>query len=106
MRQHDKIIACLVYCLILDEVEILQFWVVKEHYHKGYGTYFVSHILQKIRQQHYINRVVLEVRHGNIAAINLYTKLDFMIVGKRVNYYKVDNWHFDALIMVKQYDKI
>lgn len=100
--QPGEIQACLVHNTLDNEAEILQFWVKSEAKRGGLGSLLLSHVLNQFAIRSLVQRVFLEVREDNIAAINLYTKLGFKIVGKRKNYYKVDAWRFDALTMLKE----
>lgn len=103
VTNHGKIVACGVCSKVLDEAEILQFWVKKVNKRQGVGEYLLKYILHDL-QKKYVVKVFLEVRQGNDAAINLYAKLGFNKVGQRKNYYRVDNWQFDAIIMLKALD--
>ncbi|MDQ5921047.1 MAG: [ribosomal protein S18]-alanine N-acetyltransferase [Pseudomonadota bacterium] len=101
LLESGTIIGCLIVSKSLDEAEILQFWICPRHRRKGLGCHLLDFVLQWLRNKHRVNLVFLEVREGNQQAINLYLKLGFSQVGQRKNYYKVDNWQFDALIMQK-----
>ncbi|MBP9742260.1 MAG: ribosomal protein S18-alanine N-acetyltransferase [Burkholderiales bacterium] len=103
LTNHGKIVACVVYSKVLDEAEILQFWVKKVNKRQGLGEYLLKYLLHELHKKCVV-KVFLEVREGNDAAINLYTKLGFNKVGQRKNYYRVDNWQFDAVIMLKALD--
>jgi ribosomal-protein-alanine N-acetyltransferase len=46
-----------------------------------------------------IRSVFLEVRSGNAAALALYEKLGFVMMGRRENYYKTAAEREDALTM-------
>ena len=46
-----------------------------------------------------IKKILLEVREGNLAAINLYKKMDYKIDGIRKGYYK--KYKEDAILMSK-----
>ena len=46
-----------------------------------------------------IKKILLEVREGNLAAINLYKKMDYKIDGRRKDYYK--KYKEDAILMSK-----
>ena len=89
--------------MILDEAEILQFWVSRASHRKGYGRYLLSSILNDLKQRLNIIGVFLEVRDGNTAAINLYSSIGFVQVGRRINYYNVGTWQFDAIVMQKKF---
>lgn len=97
-----KIIACVVYSKVLEEAEILQFWVSKDSQGRGAGKQILGQLLCELSHKYRVERVFLEVRDGNIAAIKVYQSLGFIEVARRGGYYKVDGWQFDALVMLKQ----
>ena len=103
LEEHGKIQGCIVIGMILDEAEILQFWVSRASHRKGYGRYLLSSILNDLKQRLNIIGVFLEVRDGNTAAINLYSSIGFVQVGRRINYYNVGTWQFDAIVMQKKF---
>ena len=102
-EEHGKISACIVFGVALDEAEILQFWVEHSLKRKGIGIYLLNYTLHELRKKLMVIRVFLEVRDGNVAAINLYKKAGFIEVGRRHRYYVVDTWRFDALVMQKEF---
>lgn len=62
---------------------------------KGVGEHFLRQIIKKAEMSGALN-MVLEVREGNVAAVNLYLKLGFKIDKKQKKYYYDGE---DALIM-------
>ena len=52
-----------------------------------------------------LNKISLEVSENNIPAINLYKKNGFYKIGKRKNYYNINNIREDALIFEKTVNK-
>ena len=89
------------YCgcmLLYDQADIQTIYVQKEYRHQGIATDLLLDSLDYLRVQH-IHEVFLEVSVNNIAAIRLYTKLDFKNIGIRRQYYKTGD---DAIIMKKE----
>ena len=84
--QTYQIIAYLCCRVLVDELHILKLAVHPEHRRKGIATDFLSHCLNTHGTQQ-IKTVILDVRSSNSAAIGLYQKLDFQIIGQRPNYY-------------------
>lgn len=80
-------------------VEILNFCIGINQQNQGYGTYFLSEILDM-----YYNReatgAILEVRRGNLQAIRVYEKLGFKEIRVRRAYYSNGE---DALVMQKRF---
>ena len=101
--QNNEIVGAVVLSVVYDEAEILQFWIKRTCHNLGYGKILLRRILEILQFVRFVKRVFLEVRDGNTVAINLYQSCGFKVVGKRVNYYTVDNWQFDAIIMQKQF---
>ena len=103
LEEHGKIFGCIVIGVVLDEAEVLQFWVSRLSQRNGYGRHLLCSVLNNLSQQFNIAGVFLEVRDGNTAAINLYSSAGFVQVGRRINYYNVGNWQFDAIVMQKKF---
>lgn len=82
----NQIIAYLCCRIVIDELHILKFAVHPEHRQRGIATDFLKQCLNATDFKH-IKTVVLDVRESNTAAIGLYKKLDFQIVGQRPSYY-------------------
>jgi ribosomal-protein-alanine N-acetyltransferase len=99
-HKTDETIAYLCYRVIVDELHILKLAVHPEHRHRGIASDFLIHCLNNHELKH-ITAALLDVRAGNTAAIGLYKKLDFHIVGQRPNHY-FDTGE-DALLMRKIY---
>ena len=70
----------------LDDINILSIATKKEHKNKGYASSLIEKIKKVALNQN--KSVSLEVKSKNIIAYNLYTKLGFKVISKRLNYYK------------------
>lgn len=90
---EDKIVGFIISTLIEKELEILAVFVKEDYRKQNIATELMKHIIKN----NDVKRVLLEVSEKNIAAINLYQKLGFKTISKRLNYYKDS----DALIMEK-----
>ena len=102
LLKNGKIIGCVVFSIVLDESEILQFWISKNNQTNGLGKYLLTYLLDELRYKFKVYQIFLEVRENNTVAIGLYSKMGFVVVGHRNNYYKVGSWQFDAIVMQKQ----
>ena len=91
-----KIVAYLIYWQVVDEIHIANIAVVDTLRGKGIATWMMKQVLQKARKNG-CQVSYLEVRRSNAAAIHIYKKLGFEIVGVRKNYYSEQNE--DALLM-------
>ncbi len=72
---------------VLDEGEILNLAVARAHRRHGEGT-ALSREMMKSFAARGVQRVFLEVRESNLAAIGFYTRLGFAQVGRRKGYYR------------------
>jgi ribosomal-protein-alanine acetyltransferase len=70
-----------------DEGEILNLAVSASWRRQGQGQALLNHLFQAFRH-HSVNRVFLEVRESNSAAIAFYEKLGFRLTGRRPSYYR------------------
>jgi len=82
----------------VDEAELLSIGVTAALQRKGLGRMILNEMLQKARSMN-IKRVFLEVRPSNIAAIALYKRSGFELIGVRRGYYQNANGSEDALVM-------
>lgn len=79
---QEEIIGFLSVQQLVGELEITNLAVLKRHQGKGVG----SQLLQKLLD--YPLPIFLEVRESNLAAQALYQKFDFIVVGRRKDYYQ------------------
>jgi ribosomal-protein-alanine N-acetyltransferase len=94
--RQDEIIGYLTSFVVLDEVYITNLLVTPDYRRKGVATELLRLLIKKFREMRW-HHVLLEVREGNIAAINLYKKMNFRLVGNRKEYYA--DTKEDALVM-------
>lgn len=96
---QGRIVGFYIASHVLDEVEIFTIAVDSAYQKMGIGKAMLNHLIDisKIRND---KEIWLEVSTKNIAAINLYRKFDFKIMGIRKNYYQ--KLGEDAYNMVKE----
>ena len=82
----------------VDEAELLSIGVTTAQQRKGLGRAMLSKMLNVARDRN-IQRVFLEVRSSNVAAIALYRSVGFIEVGLRHGYYQNANGCEDAITM-------
>lgn len=82
----------------VDDAELLDIGIAAAHQRKGFARAVVETILALARELGK-QRVVLEVRASNAAAIGLYRATGFVEIGLRRAYYPADNGREDALLM-------
>lgn len=97
----DKILtvdksAYINYRIMYEEAELMRIAVLKNSRNKSYASTLMFNMIEDLKVEN-IKRCLLEVRASNKAAISLYEKYDFKIIGKRKEYYT--NPIEDAFIM-------
>jgi [ribosomal protein S18]-alanine N-acetyltransferase len=95
-RSLPEIIAIFSAQIIVNELQIDNLAVAESHRRKGVATILLARALETAKEKG-MNNAVLEVRANNFAAISLYERQGFIIVGRRRNYYQ--NPSEDALTM-------
>lgn len=90
IENQGKILAYIVYSKIIDEISLDRIGVSKLARRKAYASLLIEKMLEENLA------TSLEVSEKNIGARKLYEKYDFIIEGKRKDYYKIGE---DALIM-------
>jgi ribosomal-protein-alanine N-acetyltransferase len=94
----EQVIAYVFWRLAADELHILKIAVAPACRGKGIGTRLAERCL-KMGAERGATSAHLEVRPSNTAAVGLYQKLGFDVIGRRHNYY-TDSKE-DALVMMK-----
>jgi len=82
----NPVVAYIVYWQIRDDVQINNVAVHPDHRGLGLGEAMMRYAIAKVRAAG-ASFVTLEVRQSNTAAVTLYKKLGFEILGTRKNYY-------------------
>ena len=90
----DEIVGFAGIKVILDEADLMNIVVKKEHRKKGIASSLLNKLII-ISKEKNLKSINLEVNANNISAINLYKKFNFIEIGKRKNYYK----NQDAILM-------
>ncbi|MEZ5460942.1 ribosomal protein S18-alanine N-acetyltransferase [Dokdonella sp.] len=80
------------------EAHVLNLCVAPAEQGHGHGRRILARLLDLARW-HHADRVFLEVRPSNKAAVALYDSVGFNEIGKRPNYYPGRNSREDALVM-------
>lgn len=86
---------------VLGETDMMNVAVHPSYRRRGIAEQLIAKLIEKLceAESHCLS---LEVRASNEAAIALYTKMGFSVVGKRPRYYH--NPKEDALIMRKEWE--
>jgi [ribosomal protein S18]-alanine N-acetyltransferase len=83
---------------LLDEAEVLQIGVAQRHLRRGLARQLLGAALQRLPALG-VERLMLEVRASNAAALGLYRGLGFVEDGRRSGYYPTATGHEDAVLM-------
>lgn len=94
----NETIGFLVSQAVLDETTLLHLAVAGEHQRQGWGRQMMQGWLEQ-QYQAGQQRLLLEVRSTNQAAVSLYRSLGFDTVGERRGYYVSPDGVDDALVM-------
>jgi ribosomal-protein-alanine N-acetyltransferase len=97
MVVDHKVIGYIGAYIVQEAAEIINFFVLKEKQHQGYGQMLFNAILKQSTYHDVVN-VTLEVKENNQNAINFYLKNGFRQVNIRYNYYDDGT---NAIVMLK-----
>ena len=86
------------FSVVQNEAEIIDIRVGEAFRWTGIGESLLTQSFEKLRLSE-IRSVFLEVRSSNTAALALYAKLGFAVMGRRENYYETAAGREDALMM-------
>ncbi len=82
----NKLVGYVFYQLLFEQAEIIQIAIQPKFQKQGLAAQLITQSCDYLQQQK-IEKILLEVRESNRAAIALYTKLGFVVDGIRSNYY-------------------
>lgn len=83
----------------LDEAHLLNLCIHPEQRRNGLARLLLDHVVREARVAS-ANRLFLEVRPSNEAALALYTEIGFRVIGRRPGYYPSYEGREDAVVMV------
>lgn len=95
LENEGEIVGYFGLAIIDGVVDITTIAVTSQHQRQGVGAMMMNEILE-ISKQHGAHKIMLEVKPENLAAITLYQKFGFAVIGLRRNYYGPSK---DALTM-------
>lgn len=97
-EEDSKIQGYCILCVVLDEAEIARIGVTERVRHGGVGS-LILQFGEKICKEKGVERLLLDVREGNLPARKFYEKHGFLVDGIRKNFY--DNPKEDGVLMSK-----
>ena len=93
IEQSKNLLGYCMLRLVKNEITIVNMAIRPAFQGKGHGRLLLGHILDQIPSK---SSVFLEVKQGNLSAINLYMSFGFVEIDVRNNYYKDGS---DAIVM-------
>lgn len=96
LQSENELVGYICGWKILDEFNITNLAISTDFQRKGFGEILVNFLIHNLIKEKCF-KYYLEVRKSNIAAIRLYTKVGFYMIGQRKSYYHTPEE--DALIL-------
>ena len=93
-----RVIGHAVLTVILDEAELLNFCLAPTQQGKGLARGYLESVMTTMAEQG-ANKLFLEVRQSNTPARQLYASAGLHQIGRRKDYYPLDNAREDAILM-------
>ena len=95
---QGKMVGYAVFMPAVQEMHLLNISIATEYQRQGQGSALLSEMLNTVRGLN-MQRVILEVRPSNLAALGLYRSAGFSEFAVRRGYYPAGNEREDALVM-------
>ena len=86
MLENEKVVCYIIATEIAGEAEIQRIAVRRDCRRRGYASAIMEHFIKMMKSEG-VEKILLEVRQSNKAAISLYQKNGFVKVGQRRGYY-------------------
>ena len=101
LQQGQEIIGYGILSVAAGEAHLLNACVTPSHQGHGHGRHLVKRMIELARW-HRVQRIFLEVRPSNHAAVALYPTLGFNEIATRPNYYPAKHGREDAIVMAME----
>lgn len=98
LERASLLIGFILFSQVLDESTLLNIAVHPQWRRHGFGRQLLTYGLRQLESKG-VMRCLLEVRVGNLNAIELYSSLGFTVDGRRRDYYPAATGREDALLM-------
>ena len=83
---ENKIIGFIDYSILYERAELNYIFICDEYKKQGYASKLMDYMLNDLKDNNVLS-ITLEVNVNNEKAINLYKKMGFNVINKRLNYY-------------------
>ena len=101
LETDEKMLGYAVLSVAAGEAHLLNICIAPEYQGRGHGRRLLRRMVDLARW-HLADRVFLEVRPSNPAAIALYVAEGFNEIGQRPNYYPASKGREDAIVMAME----
>jgi ribosomal-protein-alanine N-acetyltransferase len=92
-----------IYSVAVDEAHLLNLCVSPTRRRSGFASMLLDYVLRELTVAG-VDRVFLEVRPSNKAALRLYAREGFERIGRRPGYYPAEQGREDALVLLRNLD--
>ncbi len=103
VEDQGDICGYAIYSVAVDEAHLLNLCVSPARRRSGFASVLLDHVLRELMLAG-VDRVFLEVRPSNKAALRLYIREGFERIGRRMGYYPSDEGREDALVLLRNLD--
>ena len=97
-QEGAELMGYAVVAYLFDEAHLLNLCIGPQHRRSGAGRFLLRHLIAAAAQDR-MRRVILEVRQSNHAAIDLYLREGFELIGERPGYYPAAVTREDACVL-------
>ena len=105
LTDSGQICGYSVFSIAVDEAHLLNLCIAEAERRRGLAALLLEHVTTEMALSG-VDRVFLEVRPSNRAAIRLYARQGFRQVGRRPGYYPDEDGREDALVMVRDLEGV
>ncbi|MFP4208531.1 MAG: ribosomal protein S18-alanine N-acetyltransferase [Wenzhouxiangella sp.] len=105
VTEQDRICGYAIYSSALDEAHLLNLCISPARRRAGLASLLLDHVLRELTLAG-VDRVFLEVRPSNKAALRLYARHAFEQIGRRPGYYPAPGGREDALVLLRHLDGV
>lgn len=103
LADREEVCGYAIVSMAVDEAHLLNLCVAKSCRRNGLATLLLDHVTREATLFG-ADRLYLEVRPSNRAALRLYARRGFSQVGRRPGYYPDPGGREDALVMIRYLD--
>ncbi|MBS0515375.1 MAG: ribosomal protein S18-alanine N-acetyltransferase [Proteobacteria bacterium] len=101
LQRGEEVLGYGILSVAAGEAHLLNACIAPAHQGRGHGRHLVGRMIELARW-HRVQRIFLEVRPSNLAAVALYPTLGFNEIAVRPNYYPAKHGREDAIVMAME----